>query len=662
MNNKLIRKTRLASAVAAVMLAGNVSAAEFSFGDGNVTGRFDTLLSAGALFRTESQDRKLAANEDVLVMAAGGYSTQLNKNDANNNFDTGLASMVYKITPSMVMEFGDSFGVVASATAFYDAVIMGGGHDGGELLFGSSCPGGGSPFSPCPDGGINRYASYSDYANNGTGDRFTDEARSEVGRRFRMLDAYVFTDIDVLDRPMNVRLGRQVINWGEALFIQNGVNTANYIDLTALRLPGSEIKEALLPLASLYFNWGVTDNLSLESFYQFEWKNSLDAPAGTFWSTHDAFPGKGANNVIVDGRLVAASAGVPALADAFASYTLSTYGESGVDYQYEQTQVTVNRLADEQAKDSGQFGLAARYFSGLFGGTEFGAFYTRTHSRLPIVGARLDLVGAGTIPEKIDNARYFMVYNEDVDMFGASFSTNVGQMSLSGELAYRPKQLIINEVGDNLLQSLSGLAANPAPTVGNITPHCVRDRIGGDCLDPSAAVIQGQKYYFYEEVETITSSLVSIYSFGPRLGANNVISVLELGMDYVVSGLNENLRYNSTAAILSGEALIQHPDDPNKTFLTEGAWGYRAIVQADYNNIFAGITMKPSIRIAHDVQGNSPIGGNFLEDRKAATLGVDFVYLNNLEVGVQATSFWGNGYSNKLSDRNNASLALKYAF
>jgi hypothetical protein len=615
------------------------------------------LLSAGALFRTESQDRKLAATEDVLVMAAGGYSTQLNKNDANNNFDTGLASMVYKVTPSLVVDFGGSFGLVASATAFYDSVIMGGGHDGGELLF-NGC----DPFSPCPVGGINRYASYSDYANNGTGDRFTDEARSEVGRRFRMLDAYVFTDIDVFDRPMNVRLGRQVINWGEALFIQNGINTANYIDLTALRLPGSEIKEALLPLASLYFNWGVTDNLSVESFYQFEWKNSLDAPAGTFWSTHDAFPGKGANNVIVDGRLVAASAGVPALADAFASYTLSTYGESGVDYEYEQTQVTVNRLADEQAKDGGQFGLAARYFSSLFGGTEFGAFYTRTHSRLPVVGARLDLVGAGTIPEKIDNARYFMVYNEDVDMFGASFSTNVGQMSLSGEMAYRPKQLIINEVGDNLLQSLSGLAANPAPTVGNITPHCVRDRMGGPCLDPGTAVVQGQEYYFYEEVETITSSLVGIYSFGPMIGANNVISVLELGMDYVVSGLRDGLRYNSTAAILSGEALIQHPDDPNKTFLTEGAWGYRAIVQADYNDIFAGITMKPSIRIAHDVQGNSPIGGNFLEDRKAATLGVDFVYLNNLEVGIQATSFWGNGYSNKLSDRNNASLALKYAF
>jgi hypothetical protein len=655
MNNKLIRKTRLTAAVAGVTLAGAlsvpVSAAEFSFADGNIHGRLDTLLSAGALFRTQSPSRELSATEDVLVMAQRGYSTQLNKNDGNNNFDTGLASMVYKVTPELLVNFGHNWGFLGRATAFYDSVIMGGGHDGGLL----------DPDPTASLGqGLQRWALYSDYANNGTGDRFSGSAKSQAGSRVRLLDAYVFTDFDIVDRPINMRLGRQVINWGEALFIQNGINGGvNYVDLAALRLPGSEIKEALLPLGALYFNLGATDNLSVEGFYQFEWDNTEDAPAGTFWSTHDAFPGRGANNVIVDGRLVAARAGVPAIADAFADYTLNTYGVSGTDYQYEQTQVTVNRLADEKAKDSGQFGLAARYFSGFMGGTEFGAYYTRTHARLPVVGARLDLIGAGTIPEKIDNARYFMVYKEDIDMFGVSFTSNIGLMSLSGELAYRPKQPIINEVGDNLIQSLAGLAANPAPTVGDITQHCVRDDVNGSCLDAGTLVVQGQEYYFFDEVETLTGSLVSIYSFGPKFGTDNLIAVLELGVDQT-NGLNSNLRYNSTAAILDEEALLR--SDPNAYYLTKTAWGYRAIIQADYNDVFAGVTMKPSVRIAHDVDGNSPIGGNFLENRKAATFGVDFVYMNNLEVGVQATSFWGNSYSNKLSDRNNASIALKYAF
>ena len=137
-------------------------------------------------------------------------------------------------------------------------------------------------------------------------------------------------NFDMFDRPLNVRLGQQVINWGEALFMQNGVNTANYFDLNALRLPGSEIKEALLPLNSLYFSYGLTFNATLEAFYQLDWKNSEDAPTGTYFSTHDAFPGKGADNVIIDGRVVALGANAPGLEGAFVGYTALNYS----DYQY----------------------------------------------------------------------------------------------------------------------------------------------------------------------------------------------------------------------------------------------------------------------------------------------------------------------------------------
>jgi hypothetical protein len=537
-------------------------------------------------------------------------------------------------------------------TAFYDEYIMGRGHDGGELM----------PLL-VPDGssGINRYASYSDHANNGLGDGFTEETKDYAGRRFRLLDAYVWTDVDLFGRTLGLRAGRQVITWGESLFVQNGVNTANYIDLAALRLPGAELKEALLPLGSLSFSYGLTDNLSMEGFYQFEWSNTEDAPAGSFYSTHDAFPGEGAENVIVDGRLVAAANGVPAIADDFAQYTINTYGLSGPNgYQYEQTQVTVDRLADEEPDDGGQFGLAFRYFADQLNGTEFGLYYSRLHARLPVVGSRVDQIGTGTLASRIDSARYFMVYPEDIDMIGASFNTMIGQVSLAGELAYRPEQPIINEVGDNLIQSLAGVAASGAPVISDLTDHCVRTEVGGDCLAPGDNVVQGQNYYFYDEAETVTGSLLGIMSFGPKLGTDNLVTILELGFD-ATHGLNDNLRYNSTAALLDSEALA-NSDDPNSLYLTDMAWGYRAVVQASYNDIFAGVIMTPSLRLSHDVEGNSPIGGNFLEDRKAATLGVNFVYLNNLDVGVQATSFWGGGYSNKLKDRNNASLTLSYSF
>ena len=257
-------------------------------------------------------------------------------------------------------------------------------------------------------------------------------------------------------------------------------------------------------------------------------------------------------------------------------------------------------------------------------------------------------------------------------MLGLTFSTNVGPLSVSGEIAYRDEQPIINEVGDNLIAALAGVSVplaltGVAPTVGQLTDHCVRDRIGGSCLAASDSIVGGKPYYFYDYARTTTASLIGIYSLGPRLGANGMLLLVELGIDNT-RGLRSTdqggnaLYYNSTGAISASESAVQTPNDVYKTYLTENAWGYRAVIQSEYNNIFAGVLMKPSLRFSHDVEGYSPIGGNFLEGRRAGTLGVDFVYLNNFEVGVQATAFWGNDYSNKLSDRDNASLTLKYAF
>ena len=685
MKNKPMLKNRLAIAVAGAsclgLLALPVQAFQLQFDNPDLTGRIDSDVTVGALMRSQDRSRELAANEDVLVMAQKGYSTQLNKNDANNNFDTGLSSLVGKITSELALDYQGSYGAFVRGTAFYDAVIMDG-HDGGDLS--GALPPPGQVGAP-PPGTLARYAESSDYANNGTGDQFTRQAKSWAGRRARLLDAYIWGDFELYDRPLMVRAGRSVINWGEALFVQNGINSANYLDLAALRLPGAEIKEALLPLGSLYFSYGLTFNLSMEGFYQFEWKSSEDAPVGTYFSTHDAFPGYGANNVVIDGRLVAASAGVPGVSDAFANYTNQTYGAAiDGDYDYEQTQVTINRARDEEASNSGQFGLGFRYFADQLGGTEFGFYYTRTHAKLPVVGAAINDInvgggaGAGGVAEMIDTAEYRMVYPEDIDMFGVSFSGNtpgIGWfpgLALSGEVAYRPKQPIINEVGDNLLQNMvqvSGAAglAGVAPTLGDLTPHCMREKVGGSCLDPNDLVEEGKIYYAYDEAETFTTSLVSIMNITPRWGTDGMVWLMELGSESVhnLDRRNANgdrLYYNSTAAIAESEAEVRTPNDVYDTYLDRFSWGYRTALRVDYNDVMAGVSFKPSLFFSHDVEGNSPIGGNFMEGRRTATLSANFAYLNNMEFGLARTEFWGAGYSNKMRDRNYWSANFRYSF
>ena len=86
-----------------------------------------------------------------------------------------------------------------------------------------------------------------------------------------LLDAYAYGSFGVGDSDLQLRLGRQVVNWGESVFIQ-GINQINPIDVTALRRPGTEVKEVLLPVLMAYANWGFSFG-SVEAFYQFDWEN-----------------------------------------------------------------------------------------------------------------------------------------------------------------------------------------------------------------------------------------------------------------------------------------------------------------------------------------------------------------------------------------------------
>ncbi|MBN0328976.1 DUF1302 family protein, partial [Pseudomonas aeruginosa] len=83
-----------------------------------------------------------------------------------------------------------------------------------------------------------------------------------------LLDAFIYNNYAIGDLPGSVRLGKQVVNWGESTFIQNGISAINPIDVTAFRRPGSEIKEGLIPVNMFYLSQNLTDNLSAEGFYQ----------------------------------------------------------------------------------------------------------------------------------------------------------------------------------------------------------------------------------------------------------------------------------------------------------------------------------------------------------------------------------------------------------
>lgn len=634
----------LAPATAGFVLASilpfaisSASAFELNMGD-EVKGSLDTTISYGTGWRTEAQDpTKAGFYPNYAAAKADNHATSINKNDGDANFNNNSDpfTSVFKITSDLELKYKD-YGMFVRGSAFYDEVIMREGPNRGypnNFPNSNTCNPGNTPSAQVANCG------------------FSDDIRHHGGTDARLLDAYVYGNFTVADRALNARLGYQVVNWGEALFLQNGVNSANPVSLAKLRLPGSEVKEALLPLPMLYSSYELSKGLTMEAFYEFDWANSEPDDLGTYYSTDDAFAGVGATNILVN--------------------------LGGNNW------ATNKRAPDQKVDKNGQFGVAFRYYAEQLNNTEFGLYYMNYASHTPVAQATTgqfsSAAGLQAALDYLNSTTYSLVYPEDVHMYGLSFSTTVSDMSFSGEIAYRPNQPILTELGDNLVAYNAIYAAAvaggfPAGAGGSFGPN----------LNNGQRVGAGQTVADYDRIETYNFDFVTTNNFGPMLGADGLLGVLEVGGEYAPSAADH--RYASTASMLNiplsdiqyGPATptivagaCSGPKYEAGTCLSEGgswqymtrfSWGYRAVLSATYNNAFAGVTVNPVVRFAHDVRGNSDRTGNFMQDRKSGTLGVNFVYNNNTEVGVAYNAFWGAGASNLLADRDNVTLSAKYSF
>ncbi len=70
------------------LVVNTASAVEFSLLDGQISGTLDTTISYGQTWRVQGRDKNYDAAD-------------INSNDGNRNFDTGLASEVFKATSDL---------------------------------------------------------------------------------------------------------------------------------------------------------------------------------------------------------------------------------------------------------------------------------------------------------------------------------------------------------------------------------------------------------------------------------------------------------------------------------------------------------------------------------------------------------------------------------
>lgn len=298
------------------------------------------------------------------------------------------------------------------------------------------------------------------------------EAEKQFGTDFLLQDLYVSTFVPIGDRTLSIRVGRQGLNWGESTALPlNSINTINPPDQRLARLPGFDLAELFRPVGMAVLGLDLTLNLSMEAFYQFEWRPAvIDAP-GTFFSTSDVVGGEdddGYYAMLSFGKAPEDPYGIYSSQDNGAAVPLTP--ENDPFALGSASSRTIYRGQDREARDSGQFGVALRYFAENFNnGTEFGFYFANYHNRLPSISFRaadqscadtgplgiatnvLELaincgVAQGDIgtlrlseePLPVDTAELFVEYVEDIQMFGFSFNTTIGNWAWSGEYSFRP--------------------------------------------------------------------------------------------------------------------------------------------------------------------------------------------------------------------------------
>lgn len=637
---------RMAKLPLAVSLASVLATPAFAinFNIGEVEGTFDSSLSVGASWSTAKRDMDFVGN------ANGGTGYTQTGDDGRLNFQRGKTfSQIFKGLHDLELKYKDT-GVFLRGKYWYDAELQ----DGDRL--------------------------HKDISNNG-------RKEGAKTRGIELLDAFVYHNYAIADQPGTVRLGKQVVSWGESTFIMNSINSINPIDVSAFRRPGAELKEGLIPVNMFFVSQNLTDQLSMEAFYQLSWKQTVVDNCGTFFASADvAADGCNNNYHILDRQLTDLLMGVDKLNAANKVLAPASTSQAGLAYSAQEG-LMVRRGKDNKAKDDGQFGLALRW---LGDNTEYGAYMMNYHSRTPFLSMKnadaaalagipgaaqgiynaLKASGVGptaplwTNPNPatiggaanplyvqsmqlagaaiaVGNGQYFMDYPEDIRLYGLSFSTTLPTgTAWQGEISHRPNAPIqINT------QQMTLSLANALPGRGSA---------------PGAI----QKGYARKEVTQLQTTFT--HFFDQVLGASRATVVGEVGWTHV-GGLEskDKIRYGRDPIFGVTGSLV----DPNETslakygdhgFVTKNSWGYRVRGILDYSDVFAGINLHPNMAFSHDVDGYGP-NGQFNEGAKAISFGLDADYQNTYTASLSYTNFFDGRY-NTLTDRDFVSMSVGVNF
>jgi hypothetical protein len=502
-------------ACSALLAAPAAQAITFDLGD-DINGTLNTTMTLGAGVRMQERAVDLVGKANLNPGVCGGEAQScqgvfknqikpaqtlanspgqafLNADDGNWNYDKGdLTQGVLKVTQDVNISFGD-YGLFAKWLYFYDVVNNDFMEYHPNLITAENrdrvgCPGASgcqnvSSFDTAYGPGEPTYRKRTD-----------GETLRQIGTDLQMFDFYIYGQTGVpftQEQQMTFKIGRQTVNWGESTaLVINSVNQVNPVNANNLTRVGFDLSELFVPTGMAFFSLEPMESMTVEAYYGYEWQ-PLEIPApGSFFSFADL----GTNNAL---NYASISFGGPAEDPDTCGTAYNPDSGCGSPTNnplsgLTNTALTIRRMEDNEAKDSGQYGFALKYFAEwLNNGTELAFYFMNYHSKLPYVSfystnpscARAegnatgsettDIITLGIncpdlptthVPDgardatsnavPIDTVRYQVEYPEDIRMFGMSFNTTTGDISLQGEIAYRPDMPVQIDLQDLTFHAL----------------------------------------------------------------------------------------------------------------------------------------------------------------------------------------------------------------
>jgi len=613
--------------IALLLLAGlpglTTRAQGESFEFGELEGIVNLELSYGLMFRTAGRDSDLIAGVD------GGDSLSANSDDGDLNYDKGITSNMLQASAEVAMRWR-WLGAYARGVTFYDFES--------ELADRARTP-------------------------------LSKGAQESVGFDADLREYFVNGQFVIGGMPVQIRVGDQILNWGESTFLRFGIPVSSPLDLVALLQPASDARDAQVPEGMVWAAVNLTTELAIEGYYQYDWQPVVVPPTGWFLSTSDVFGANGPNAAML-GAGQFSDLGT----DLDAQLRLPK-GTLGFDRDF----MRIPGNGTREPSDQGQFGLTLQAIVPQLNSTKLALHFINYHSRLPVLNGRAASAAAVaktspaavaaraatlapiyeseglppaeaqaaaqaaaatlTVGEYAGAARLSADYREDIRMLGFSFNTTTittGTL-ISGEVSHHfgiPLQILGADV---FAAALSPIEFNPSFAEGPLGRFRPGEQVQG--------FIRRDK----TQVELGIRQLL-----GPRLGAAQSILALDFGYVHVHDMPSKSRLRLSAPGITGPDDFADHLPGPD-------AWGYRIAAALTYDGILGGLTVTPRIAWVHDANGISPdSASSFVQGRKAIAAGVAVNYINTWLLEVDYTNFFGAGRFNLLNDRDFARIRMTY--